>query len=212
MSANQFVSHLAARRRRSILVFRLPQWQSIPIFVRRCAKAVVARRAFEAEQGKQRRFANIRNKAQQQPPARVIGIVQTAHGNGASGHNGCQRVEHHHIKRQPRLAQIASADVVARFVGQRRHQPHRQRKGNAYLHQRKPPVFLAPCVSAEMGVLFSTAKYSSISLSLCFRLPTRGCLQWVLRRLLRHKTASAALKILAYGWIGSHFRLASAIF
>lgn len=153
MSANQFVSHLAARRRRSILVFRLPQWQSIPIFVRLCAKAVVARRAFEAEQGKQRRFANIRNKAKQQPLARVIAIVQAARGNGASGDNSRQRVEHHHIKRQPCRAQIAPADVVARFVGQRRHQPHRQRKGDAYLHRRKPPVLLAPCAPAEHGVL-----------------------------------------------------------
>lgn len=152
-SANQFVSYLAASRRRSILVFRLPQWQLIHIFVRHCAKAVVTRRAFEAEQGKQRRFAHIRHQPHQQPPARVIAIMQTAHGNGASGHNGCQRVEHHHIKRQPSRAQIAQANAVAQLAGECRRQSHRQRKGDAYLHQRKPPILPAPCAPAEHGVL-----------------------------------------------------------
>ncbi|EKY09079.1 hypothetical protein HMPREF9120_00555 [Neisseria sp. oral taxon 020 str. F0370] len=40
----------------------------------------------------------------------------------------------------------------------------------------------------------------------------RSCLHLVLRRLLRHKTASAALKILSYGRIRSYFRLAPAAF
>ena len=119
---------------------------------------VVARRAFKAEQHKQYRLAHIRDQPQQ-PPARIAAVVQTAHADGACGQKSCQHKQRHHGKRQLRRAQIALMQIAqavhaVQLHGKLCHQPNRQRTSNADLHQRKTPIFLAPCASVKVGVLF----------------------------------------------------------
>ena len=84
-------------------------------------------------------------QAEQVPPSRIAGIVQTAHAYGDTGHDVGGPPDEQHGKEDEKNTQWKGAGIVSRMVAEKAETGDENRQGNdggrnEYIKEEEPPV------------------------------------------------------------------------